>query len=803
MGVNAGEMPHPHSGIGSEDPVVAHRAEVAERCLLYVAASRARDALYVTSFGTPSPFLVAMGPPPRVAPPPQQTQRPPPKSSPADENNVPVANEKAAAELGVSGELGMSLDLVDLPTRMANWTYNKGITTLEELARLHPRDLLSERNLGRKSIAETRAVLEALLRCTWEEAAGENSPQEGAPTATEAFLSKDWDAVRRNLPLTLVTTNLVEIDLPVRMQNYAKREGLRTVADLATRSKSELLGAKNLGRASIPAMVEAIQTHIGRVEDVRRKTEAGFFESWKGILQDQDAVRRMVFTRRAGLGGASETLKSIGETLGVSRERVRQIENDVAADLKRERFWLNEVRRRIEAVLEDDAAPLDQLGVDPWWAGVAMLPAALDYFGEALLDSDVRVIEIDERSYLVRCTPAAFDAAWEALRKEASTVRIPGPLDTFRLLVEKFVANVGRFLGGVLFERLREILHIEESGGQARVVGFGTTRPAAILALLRASTNPMRVEDVIERLERGHMPEEVLFFDSGLIGLEQHFPDFELWREKLVPKAIEVMQQESPERQWLANEILDEIRESTELPDSLNHWRLASLLRRSGRVRYLGRNRFGLLESPEERGRIHYHDELTRILRERGEPMLREDLIAELRRKMTATPSTVAMFLGRPPFVACDSDRVGLYDRDLPGGAEAMAEGLEHVARVLERRERGLGAAKVKTEISRLSQTHASWSQEMCLSVLRGDPRFRLSQSGGVGLSQWEAVRVPSRAEIVRKCLEEAEGRVTVEAVQRRIEAYYGAAPERFAISAIANRFGAVLRGDWLERVAS
>jgi hypothetical protein len=46
-------------------------------------------------------------------------------------------------------------------------------------------------------------------------------------------------------------------------------------------------------------------------------------------------------------------------------------------------------------------------------------------------------------------------------------------------------------------------------------------------------------------------------------------------------------------------------------------------------------------------------------------------------------------------------------------------------------------------------------------------------------------------------------GRVTVEAVQRRIEAYYGTASERFTIGAMANRFGAVLRGEWLERVAS
>jgi hypothetical protein len=36
--------------------------------------------------------------------------------------------------------------------------------------------------------------------------------------------------------------------------------------------------------------------------------------------------------------------------------------------------------------------------------------------------------------------------------------------------------------------------------------------------------------------------------------------------------------------------------------------------------------------------------------------------------------------------------------------------------------------------------------------------------------------------------------------VQRRIEAYYGAAPDRLKVAAFANRFGAVLQGEWLER---
>lgn len=803
VSVNSGEIPFPKSGIFSDDPVIAHRAEVAERCLLYVAASRARDVLHVTSFGEPSPFLVGMGPPPPAlesALPTNATREDPSATEETTnlDNDEAQSSNKSPQKISQNGET--LLTALNLPTRLYSWAEKKGITTLEGLMQIHPRDLLSERNLGRKTISDTRKVIEALLGHPWEEAFNTPTVEVEAVEAIDGLASNDWNIVREHLPAELAMTNLAEIDLPARIQTYTKKEGLVTLADLAKISKAQLLEAKNLGRASIPALIEALRAHVERVESVRRNVETGFLESWKGLLQDQDPVRRMVFTRRAGLAGVSETLKSIGETLGMSRERVRQLENAVVADLKQQRGWLTAIRGRIETALANDAIPIEQLGADPWWKSIAGLPTALDYFGETLLDDEVRVIEVEEQPYLARCTPTIFEASWDRLRMEAGKLPLPSPLAAYNALVEKLVPQLGRFLAGVLFERLREQLHIEESTGIARVVGIGTLKSTAIIGMLRASPTPVRIEDIIGRVGRFNIPEEIIYFDAGLIGLEQHFPDFRAWMERLVPRSIDIMQTEPPERQWLANEILEDLHESMELPEWMSAWHLAALLRKSGRVRYLGRNRFGLLESPDERGRIHYHEELTRILREHGEPMSRDDLIAKLSKKTTARPATVAMFLARPPFIAYDADRIGLGDRDLPGGAEAMAEALEHVAQVLERRNRGLGAAQVKMELSRLSQVHASWSLEMCMSVLRGDPRFRFSQSGGVGLSQWETVGVPTRADIVKECLEKSGGRVTVEAVQLRIEAYYGSAPERLAIGQLANRFGAVLRGDWLEQ---
>lgn len=84
------------------------------------------------------------------------------------------------------------------------------------------------------------------------------------------------------------------------------------------------------------------------------------------------------------------------------------------------------------------------------------------------------------------------------------------------------------------------------------------------------------------------------------------------------------------------------------------------------------------------------------------------------------------------------------------------------------------------------------------MSVVRNDSRFRMSISGNVGLADWESVRVPTRAELVKQCMEEGNGRVTVEAIQDRIAAVYGVAPERLHLGQYANRFGGRLDGEWV-----
>jgi superfamily I DNA/RNA helicase len=58
IGVTEGIVPAPAAVTPAADDPIAHAQDLQrERCLLFVACTRARDHLYVSYSGSPSPFL--------------------------------------------------------------------------------------------------------------------------------------------------------------------------------------------------------------------------------------------------------------------------------------------------------------------------------------------------------------------------------------------------------------------------------------------------------------------------------------------------------------------------------------------------------------------------------------------------------------------------------------------------------------------------------------------------------------------------------------------------------------------------
>jgi superfamily I DNA/RNA helicase/mRNA-degrading endonuclease RelE of RelBE toxin-antitoxin system len=791
------QLPYRSPELRSEDPVVASLALVRERSLLYVAASRARDELYVFAAGTPSPLLVDMMTAPSRSPERRISSAPPPSP-------VAVATRAAGPPTSV---LDTPLTDLHLPTRLMNWADRSALETLGDLARLRPAALLAERNLGRKSVADARATIESLVGQTWESfLASQREVSDGRGAAATPSLSLEaaalegnWDAARAALTDEQGLVPLDDMELSARIRGYAARAGLRTLGDLAQRSRQTLIDADNLGRASARDLPKAVAEHFERGAQESALAAQGLLEGFKALLQQLDPMLRIILTRRSGLGGEAQTLKELGETFGVTRERIRQLETKANESLRR-REWAREVRRRVDIAVTEGAASLDDLSVDPWWSSAATSPDVVQYVVEDVLEAPAYVIELDEGHWLSRHKRPVVSAAWESMLAAASAVALPAPPAAFDPLLEPAAQLVGPRLAAHLFGQLRERLQIDERpGAPASVVAMGDTRRAELLAILRSSPEPIRVDDLFRRIgRRVHIPDDVIHFGRGTIGVKQHFPDFEAWQARLVPRAVRVVETLGPQRQWSCTELLDELREEQDIPEWLTAYGLAALIKHGTGLVYLGRLRVALPGTPENESRVYVHDALEELLREAGAPVLRDEAVAKIRARLGVSDFALQQVFTRPQFVRVDQDRIGLLERDVPGGVNAIAEAVEHVEALLSRRERGLSSFHLHQEVRLLSAVHAEWSEPLTLSLIRSDGRFRLSQGGAVGLARWESTRVPTRLELVRSALAEAAGRVSVEALMARIEAHYGERPTRAAMGGIAQNIGAGLDGEWM-----
>jgi hypothetical protein len=671
---------------------------------------------------------------------------------------------------------------------MAKWAARKKLARVGDLVRLSPSDLLAERKLFHSTIVQTRALIESFLGRPWEDFVAK--PSEREPTT-------HWDALRERLTVDERAFRLGDLPIPSGIRRFAVRGRLTTLGELARHSETDLVVAPGLGQRTVDKLTRVLTEHLTELSS-DTTAEKGLLECVHAATKRLDPKLRFVVERRSGLRRDALPLQQLGDELGMSGERVRQLESKACRKLSRG-VWVPAVRRRIDDALAQGSVTLSELASDPWWAAATARPAAIAFVLERILQSGVRVIDFDDQPWLSRFRAADIDEARAEIGARARAVPLPAPLKTFSSLVTTVAEKLGGRVALRLTSELEQGLLLDKT--RNRVLAFGDTRAAELLALLRAAPEPLHVDEAYGRLgvRLGTMPEEVIHFARGHIGLRQHFPHFEIWQRRLAPDATRLVRHLGPERHWICGELLDKLRDRHEIPDWLTAHGLAALIKAEGSLCYLGRLRVALPGMAKVERRVFAHEALEKLLREAGAPVSQAALLEQLRARIGVSACTPRMLFHHAPFVSVDTDRIGLLARDVPGGDGAVAQARDHVAALLSRRERGLSTYHVHQEVKRLSRQHASWSDLLTVSVLRSDDRFRHAMSGSIGLSNWESTRVPTRLELLRAALEEGGGRVTVEALNARIRAHYGEA-HRPSLVSFARQSGASIRGDWIER---
>ena len=562
---------------------------------------------------------------------------------------------------------GQSLDTYDLSVRFRNVCGLAGIRVMGQLHGMTLTDFGKLRNCGKKTVIELQQLVHQI---------------QGA-----AVMPQAPNAVRRDPNVLSViesvrSLSLNELPLSTRLEAVLSEHGWHQLGDLNGVNTADLLKARNCGRTTISELKQLLhQAEMGEftpapgtssadpLATVIRLIRAGMSSINK---RDREIVRQRLFGRR----GEPKTLEEVGERLGMTRERVRQIVKGAFEKVRRTGGPL--LARALEALASDHNASVVPVTV----ALVAARLSATDP-GEWPPVFYVYVIEqiaplipvwgLDlARQPLDKSQCNAINSAlekWLPLKSEHPTAK-----EAFEQL--RADSNFGGLSVAAFFsvlQRARRIIVDFPDADEPRLRLRRLRLFYVALPVLLDSPEPLTPEKIIERARSrfgsdavmlsGRSTENALaahpeIFRLGRrsFGLRQHFTSSAADWPKLREQFVELLRKE--DRPISTIEVCD--KRSIGLPPGINSYELAEILREDARLVDLGRRLFGLARWGVEE-REHIKDLLPKILAQAGRPLTASEMYDRLTKFRSAAPTAISTILrNHPKIVRLEFEHYGL-----------------------------------------------------------------------------------------------------------------------------------------------
>jgi len=344
----------------------------------------------------------------------------------------------------------LSINELELSVRSYN-ALRYRTKTVGELVLLSDDKLLKIRDLGRKSLIDVRRALdEFMARHAGEIAGASDSLQPSidevrgqSPDARgSGFSSGGWRVPHHpgqhrsgsSKAIDDVLSAPVEVlDLSARSLNVLTKLKVRYVIELLEYPKRDLFSAENIGRKSLNEIESKLFAYLSdrqspsndpASEQSLANPSLGTKDFVEQILSRLPERQRNIIADRYGLwDGIAETLQDIGDKLGLTRERIRQIEArgiqrirgvfgyGAIRNFVREnicRYVENKETGKFGVVNEDEAVEALAIGCTPEEAGLAIeflqdisFPGG-SLFGRSLIEIEPEVYAQAALKYLDR-----------------------------------------------------------------------------------------------------------------------------------------------------------------------------------------------------------------------------------------------------------------------------------------------------------------------------------------------------------------------------------------------------------------
>jgi Bacterial RNA polymerase, alpha chain C terminal domain len=240
------------------------------------------------------------------------------------------------ADLRAQAIEGMAMSV-----RLAGVLRRSNIRVLGDLHGCKLDDFALQRNCGYKTLHE----LDALVRQTHSSVEQTREPEAGS-----LVRGNDVSLV---VPESISQLRFTELPITIRLTNFVRSIGLRTLGDLNGQSPFELLRCKNCGWRTLVEVGQLIERASSgefdeaQIEESARPTELlRLLEEGMAKLSPRD--KHLLLARIGGEDVPPATLEALGRQHALTRARVQQILEKTLCSLKK--TWGPRVPRLLEAV---------------------------------------------------------------------------------------------------------------------------------------------------------------------------------------------------------------------------------------------------------------------------------------------------------------------------------------------------------------------------------------------------------------------------------------------------------------------
>jgi hypothetical protein len=631
--------------------------------------------------------------------------------------------------------------------------------------------------------------------------------------------TKDPVSLIKILPHSLLGANVASIDLPVRILNVFKRYDVATLADLRSLSIEAMLKWENFGRKSLgdfcTVVIAAVTKLYDQVDwdepavsaseplvsedDVEHNDETYKVElvstiplksHFEKMLAGLKGSHRQIIECRTGYNGTVMTLEVVGELIGVTRERVRQIQKKCVTKVIETEFWDDCITLKVGQLLIDRSAPLyiEMLELeDPWFEGFMgnyqHLGAVIELFSE----NEIRVINIDGAHVVSRIKLDAWDKCVGSFRKSLKDKAKEGGW-TRRDIGSTFdagLSNIGaQELAPLMWSKFEDSLQFEDETAEAKLLAFGISAESIVQAVLQQAEGPLHYSEVAlratELLSRpvderralnALMSQGAKLYGRGIYGLAKFNPVSPRMC-KNIQLVVEKMMYDGPlMKQWHATEMLTKLQvKFSALPEGLDSYVLNIILQSSDKLTYLNRMVWVRSDSNQSANdRVDMADAFTKILEDNGAPLRGKELKARL--AVIRGVSKNHQLHPTERMIQVGPDRWGLMERDVGGTYDDNHAKLDVLFQELKKSQRGIHVSEISqfVEISDVADNLPS--AYALLNLAQREDRFHLGRSMFLGLAEWNGdTRRLNVSQAVRELLAEMIKPMTIAEIHARVE---------------------------------